>query len=572
MFARLSEPLRRSHGATATAAAAYAALTLVWFRPVWRHLSTAVTPDAGDPWLCLYFLEWGYRRLGRGLNGVWSPPFFFPTRGALALSDHLLGPAVMTAPLRALTGSEVLPYNLLVLTSFFLCALVTYFVCRRRGLTPLAAFAAGLVFAGAPFRWDQLSHLAILLAQWVPLTVWAWDELLATPSPRRAALFLGSYLLQVTGGTSLAYMVHLPLVVLAVLHLVERGGALLSRRSLRVLAPTILASALAAAAVFVPYWQISHRLGMARQDEEIRSYGARATSFVLPSHRNLYVSQPWWEQFRHEENVLFPGFVATLLAPLGLLAPLAGRRAAADDTAATAPPFSCWDRAQLATGVMAVALCFAGVYLPLAGVVPGLHGMRAPARFFAIALLPIAWFAGRGVEVLRGSGAHRARGAAVALLVVALAVESTPRRLEWVAVPTPATYPPVYHWLARQRDVTAIVELPFTRTPAGEVPRMLYQTLHGKPLANGYSGYSPPSFTTLQASLHWPLRAPEQFNLLRWQGISHVVVRGKGPDGRRRSPPVPLALALVRGPGRQAELVYADPTNLVYRLLPPPGG
>jgi hypothetical protein len=542
------------------------ALALFWFRPIWLKLGRAVVPDDGDPWFNLYILEWGYRSLRRGFAGVWSPPFFHPTRGVLALSDHLLGPAVLSAPLRALTGSEVAPFMLLVVSSFVLGGFVTFWVFRRRGLSAPAAFAAGLVYAAAPFRWDQLSHLAILWAQWLPLLVWAWDELLAGPTPRKAAVFVAAYALQVSGGTSLAYMAHLPLLVLLVLHRAEHGRELASRASLRVLAPTLLASAALAATFFAPYRRVSDELGLARSPEETRAFGATVTSLWQPSARNLYFSPEEWNGTFRAENALFAGFAATILVCIALLA-IARRYQARPGE--RPEPLSRWDRAMLATAAASLLLCFPAVYLTLARAVPGLAGMRVPTRFFAIALLPIAWLAGRGLDHLAPAGATAVRRAAAVALLALLLFDSTPRRLTWVDVPAPESFPRAYHWLAGQRGVTAIVELPFAGSAPGEIDRMLYQTLHGKPLANGYSGYLAPSFLTLQRELSWPLRERRQLELLREHRISHVVVSGMRA-GRlaARGRLVPMDAALTEGPGREAELVYSDEHNLVYRLLP----
>ncbi len=43
------------------------------------------------------------------------PPFFFPLKDTLALSEHLLGITVFTAPVVWLTGNAVLAYNLATL-------------------------------------------------------------------------------------------------------------------------------------------------------------------------------------------------------------------------------------------------------------------------------------------------------------------------------------------------------------------------------------------------------------------------------------------------------------------------
>lgn len=290
----------------------------------------------------------------------------------------------------------------------------------------------------------------------------------------------------------------------------------------------------------------------------MHAFGARLTSLVTPSTRNLYYSARVWGRTFRAENALFPGFSASLLVGIGLA--LAARQRWRG--------LSRWDRGMFVVGAGSLLLCFPAVYLPLSRIVPGLAGMRVPSRFYAVSLLPIAWLAGRGVDALLASSRTRRWHAAAWALCALLLVESTPRRLEWVKVAPAASYPIVYHWLARRPEVAAVVELPFAPDAADEIPRMLYQTLHGKPLANGYSGYLPPSFTSLQRGLGWPLRRHEQLELLRRRGISHIVVsrwRRGAPDPRGKLAPLPAELT--RGPTREAELVYADETHLVYRVM-----
>jgi hypothetical protein len=78
----------------------------------WR-LANRLGPDQGDPIFYVYLLKWVAHRLPEGLAGLWNPPFFHPMPGVLALSDHLLGPGVAFAALRAAGLPALAAYNLL---------------------------------------------------------------------------------------------------------------------------------------------------------------------------------------------------------------------------------------------------------------------------------------------------------------------------------------------------------------------------------------------------------------------------------------------------------------------------
>jgi hypothetical protein len=96
---------------------------------------------------------------------------------------------------------------------------------------------------------------------------------------------------------------------------------------------------------------------------------------------------------------------------------------------------------------------------------------------------------------------------------------------------------------------------------------MYYSTLHWKPLANGYSGYTPDSYQELRDRLS---RLPDGagFDLLRRLGITHLVVHLAGPaaSGIREQLPAWEAAALDRDVSR----VFSAGTDTVYRLSEPP--
>ena len=76
------------------ALAAYAAYTAYFLRPIWRLFPDHLTPNARDTLFNLYVLKWGAHQAREGFPAFWDANIYFPVRGALALSDHLLGPAL----------------------------------------------------------------------------------------------------------------------------------------------------------------------------------------------------------------------------------------------------------------------------------------------------------------------------------------------------------------------------------------------------------------------------------------------------------------------------------------------
>lgn len=317
---------------TAAAFLAYGLATAWFLRPIWRLGGTHLAPGLGDPLFNLYLLAWVGRQVRLGLPDVWGANFFHPAPDALALSDHMLGPGAQAAAIQAATGGGVVAaYNVLLFLSFALAGTTTFAVLRAGGLGRSASFLGGAVFAFSPYRWEQAFHLQVLLAQWIPPLLWSFHRLLERPRAGMAAAFLVFYLLHVTGGTYLAYLVHLPLLVLLGDRLLRREGRqrLLSRHALRVLVPAAAACALLLAAVFVPYLEASGRHGLRHVAENYQQFGATLVAQATPAAENWYFPslRPLLKPLApgypaagwRVEKALFPGFLATLLAAAGVV-------------------------------------------------------------------------------------------------------------------------------------------------------------------------------------------------------------------------------------------------------------
>ncbi|HEV7670154.1 MAG TPA: hypothetical protein VGS22_16675 [Thermoanaerobaculia bacterium] len=303
--------------------ALYALLATLFLRPIWRVFADHIAPGPGDPILNLYFLKWGMHQIGLGLPNVWDANFFFPMKGTLTLSDHLLGPALQLFLLHPLVPSAIVGYNLLLWSSFVLTGASTAWVLRQAGCSRPAAFLGGALFAFCPYRWSQIWHLQVLLMQWLPLTLWSFDRLLAERTPRRAAWFLLFYFLHVTGGAYLAYMIHVPLAALLLVRL-ARGSErreLLAPRSLRILGTTALAALLLMGAIFAPYVRFSRSHKLERNAGDIATFGAAFSSYLSPAMGATYFDggikyavrrrAPGLEgALTRSENSLFPGFLA----------------------------------------------------------------------------------------------------------------------------------------------------------------------------------------------------------------------------------------------------------------------
>jgi hypothetical protein len=153
------------------------ALVFTW--PLAAGLTRDIPWDLGDSLLNSWILAWDAERLLRFLGGdigairsFWNANIFYPEPLTLAYSEHLFAQAVQILPVYALTGNIILAYNLLFLSTFVLSGLGMFLFVREITGSARAAVVAGLVYAFAPYRVLQFSHLQVISSQWMPFALY----------------------------------------------------------------------------------------------------------------------------------------------------------------------------------------------------------------------------------------------------------------------------------------------------------------------------------------------------------------------------------------------------------------
>lgn len=152
------------------AGALYAATTVALFFNLVPHLSTHLYSDLGDPLLNAAILTWNAHHVPL-TEGWWNFPTFAPYAGVTAWTEHLLAAYPLTSPIIWATGNGILAYNVLLLSCIVLNGLCAFLLIDElMGSTP-AALIGGLAFAFAPFQAVHVSHVQTLMAFGMPLTL-----------------------------------------------------------------------------------------------------------------------------------------------------------------------------------------------------------------------------------------------------------------------------------------------------------------------------------------------------------------------------------------------------------------
>jgi hypothetical protein len=162
---------------------------------------------------------------------------------------------------------------------------------------------------------------------------------------------------------------------------------------------------------------------------------------------------------------------------------------------------------------------------------PGLDGIRAPARFAVLAMLGLA-----GLNALAASALitrYRRRGQAIVAALAPLLL------LEWFVVGFPAGKPqpleiPAIYRTAEVQSARSLVSLPEYWGTTDWVlggDYLYYATAHWRPIVNGFGRAAPPGYdAVLELLRSFPGTADD----LRALGVQYVVVHGdRLPDGAR---------------------------------------
>ena len=349
----------------AGAAALYSVIALAMTWPLAAGLTRDIPWDLGDSVLNMWILQWGadhwLRFLGGdvgALRGYFHANIFYPEPLTLAYSEHLTAQVLQILPVYGLTGNIVLSYNLLFLSTFVLSGLGAFLLVRELTGSARAGFVAGLLYAFAPYRIGQFSHLQVMSSQWMPFALYAFRRYFET---RRAWPLAGAALALVAQNWSCGYflMYFAPFVAGYVLYEMADRGLL---RDVRVWASLGAAAACVVGAtvpLLLPYLELRAHGFEARPLGEVAHYSADVYSY-LTAHEG----QSFWgsvaRAFVKPEGELFPSVMPVLLAVIGLAAH-ARVTWAVTRTRGADPEMPAWRRA--AVGVVAMVLAWALVSL-----------------------------------------------------------------------------------------------------------------------------------------------------------------------------------------------------------------
>lgn len=595
-------PARLPGGAALLAFIFYCGIIVLITWP-WMPQAAEVLRDPGDPALFVWTLHWLAGTAFHDPAALYAGPIFHGFPDPVTYTDTSLLPALALAPLWQ-APNHVLFLNLLMGLTLMLDAFAAFLLVRALTGSALGGFVGGLVFACNSYMLAHLSHLNLLSLYFLPLALLAVQRLGVagrTGAGRWAlvglALALMGQLLSSFYG--LAYVLIAVAGALGWLVLTRRPWARwpapLTRRLFGGLGGVGLAFGALGLVVTLPYWHTRQVMGFARTADDWRTWSAQPLDFLAVSLHN------WtWAGLLpvRDPDPLFAGFTALALAAVG---GFSGWRLARRRPVVARPdrlprgPFGFYALLGLVGAILCLGpeLNWNGMQIPLPYSLitrlPVGEALRAPVRAAPLVFLGLAVFAGWGtVRVLRRLTRLPVfqppvlRRVACAGLVAGLAglmlVEQRVAPLALTPVPATAeAQPAVYRWLADHPDGGVLVELTAgtgLADPTVDTMHMYYQTFHGHPLVNGYSGFRPPAYVEMFSLFNrqYSQFTPAQLGLLQSLDVRYVLYHSINYKSNAWQQ---VQTDLAGFPEMQLVGAFATaegPPAYLYRLAPRPAG
>ncbi len=468
---------------------AYLATFALMSWPLWRDPARLAPLHQPDGRLNAWILAWDVHALRSHPFEIFQAPIFHLLPDALAFSENLLLPAILTAPAQIL-GGPALAFNLAFTIGIVFSGIGAMLLIRRVTGDALAAFVGGAFFALGIHRSVNVAHLHAQFTPFLPLALLALERFLERPSLARGSLVGLCVALQ---GLSSVYLGAITATLVAVALVVAAVAGRLDVRALRGLTAAVLLAAALLAPLARPYLRMR-----AFQGEEFTL--ATVASYATTPESYLASASPFYEgqSRRHLDpervhDPLFPGVVPLLLGLLGL--GVAPRRYRAIATVGS---------------IVAVLISLgpaSALYRVLHENIVLFRGIRALSRFAIIPVLALSVLSG---IALAGRGYWR-----VVALVLALAEAYLPPRLARLEPPS------VLAQLVAAREGSAAF------LPLGErdTETMLDNSEAFPRLVNGDSGFMPRPYARAMEALNRDLD-DDALRLLRALGVRSVISAG----------------------------------------------
>ncbi len=517
------------------AAAFFVLVSYLLYWPVFNHLATQLfQPFAARVAVDVELLLWIQSTVANNLISapldLFGGLMFHPDPIPVARSEHLLSQQLTFAPIFLVTGNPVLAQQLSILANFAMCGLSFYLLLRHWRVSIPAAVLGGLIYTAFPARYFNVHAPHTSAVQYLPLTLLFVDRSLSTGRWRDGLLLAVSLTLQMLTSFYMAFVAAFFVSAYTLGNLLSRG--LPPLRNLIVTGAGGAAGLGVLLLVALPYLELTATGGYPEHDTGslVLMSNFSWTSYLYPPIAVLRWQWPRWGLG------YYVGVIPLALALIGV-----------------ASTSKRWKTLPVIGLLLATTVVYLLAMGPLTSPdavflgkpfqwasrwIPGFSVIRAPGRFGMGVLVGVAAFAGLGADTLFRALARRGtRTVIIAAITAVLALLTATEfgifhfRYRAFSVPVGDDIPPVYGAL-RDLEPGPVLELPggslepFVYDRA-EARAAYYAIFHGHEVLNGYTGYTPSTYTLLM-SIARTLPDPRAIDLLqKLAGLRYLILHDR---------------------------------------------
>lgn len=286
----------------------YVAFTVAQTWPLVTRLTDVLPHDLGDPALNTWIVWWNAHTVPFTAKW-WNAPAFWPSSGALAFSETLLGLSPLTTPIQWLGWSPVTAYNVAFLVTFPLSAIAAHALVWRLTGRHDAGAIAGLIYGFHPFRVAHFPQIQVMTSQWMPLALLGLHAYMGNRKTRWLVVFAFAWLMQ--GLSNGYYLLFFP--VLVGIWMLWFAASRTNWRAFATIAAAFIVGSLPLVPLLWGYRRIHSAFNFQRVVGEVGTFGADVTSLLDAAPQLKF----WHlEAFHQPEGELFPGLTASVLVLL----------------------------------------------------------------------------------------------------------------------------------------------------------------------------------------------------------------------------------------------------------------
>jgi hypothetical protein len=499
-------------------------LVVVMTWPMAAKFDRAARLNFGDGEWSVWNVTWVAHALTTAPGSLFQANIFHPDRDTLAYSEANVVTGALGVPFHLLSGGNAYAtHNGAIMTGLVLSFVFAWGLASYLGASgPVACFFA-IAFTYCPYLFARTAHIQLMMTFGLPLSMWLFHRLVDAPSLARGGALGVALAAQALACAYFGIFAGLTVGLGTIFYATSRR-LWTSRAYWVAIAAAAVVSIGLVAPFFAPYLRVKQDFGFSRSLEESMMFAADWQAWLASSawaHRWML---PWLERWN---EVLFPGFLLTLLALAGLVVGL--RPGRAHGKRETTVFYGL-------VGAIAFWASFgpaAHLYTLLYNTIPVFTFLRAPGRFGILVVLALCVLAIVALQALVDRMRTRRAGLAVgtaAAILIGAEFFTAPLNLQ-DAAPAPRT-----HVTLGTLPPGPVIELPFWYERM-DFPRharyMLWSSYHWHPLVNGYSDHIPQWFRDAVIPLSsFPTR--ESFDMLRPKGVRYAIFHTYWYAGRSK--------------------------------------